>query len=413
MPSNLFIAGTLLISPLHPAHFPSAQPQVWLSNSKKIEAQSLNSGLILKARESGLLFAVGIDKSPLKILVTSDENYLALKSCPRAPVSLEQGSPRLQDFRRLIEIKACEFNDLSLSEADQKTHELDFERAERSLSEAGIYQGRRSWLVSGKRRLNYRDSEAKVRIKRLLGALSPFYELVLDHGPKPGRTLVFQLTLFEFSRSKARQLGLKFPSSIKVKNLEGNLAEWKASSGTADSLEVGADFGESLGVGKILAQPQIRTKPGEKAIFQSGGEIPIKNNSAYQSNTSWKNYGLIVQLEPDANLETGATEVSLGFKVELSEPDQATALDGVPGMIVRRLESRFDLRTNETTVLTSMIQSRSGANRSGIAGLMHIPLLGRLLSDQSDNEQGSELWFSMRPSWEEILNESQGDRSWL
>ncbi len=418
--TNLFLAGTLIISPHHPAQFPQALPQVWLSNSAKVDAQSLGSGIVLKAKEPGIIFGVGMQRQqtdPMRIYVVSDTNYDAIKKCPTLNIDTSKNPPEVKsiDTDILDKITNCGFTELSLSESLQQNHEQDFEWTERLLKTRGFKFSRPQWLESGQRKLNVYDTQANLnsRLNRLLGKLAPFYQIQAIDSPKPGRTLVFQLTLFEFSRIKARQLGVKFPNSFSVKSLEGDFAHKTISTNGKDGIEIGADFGESLGVGKILAQPQIRTKPGEKATFQSGGELPIKSSSAYHSETIWKSYGLIVNLEPDASVETGATEVSLGFKVELSEPDNSTALDGIPGMIVRRLESRFDLRTNENTVLTTMIQTRLGANRSGIAGLMHIPLLGRLLSDQSDNEQGSELWFSMRPSWEEISDKSSGDRTWL
>jgi Flp pilus assembly secretin CpaC len=159
------------------------------------------------------------------------------------------------------------------------------------------------------------------------------------------------------------------------------------------------DFGESQGLGRILARPELRTKPGIAANFQSGGEIPVKTRGLFGNTTIWKPYGLILNLTPLPTQKVGATEVSLDFKVEISEPDQSTAIDGVPGMIIRKLESRFDLRTDEDTLLSSMIQTRSGTMKSGIAGLFHVPLLGDLTSNHSNDEQQTELWFSIRPTW--------------
>jgi pilus assembly protein CpaC len=155
----------------------------------------------------------------------------------------------------------------------------------------------------------------------------------------------------------------------------------------------------------VLARPQIRTKPGERAIFQSGGEIPIRNAGKNGGPTVWKNYGLLLTLVPDAQVETGSPEIAVEFKLELSEPDYSAAIDGVPGMKVRRLESRFDLRTAETTILTTLVQTRTGKESDGLYGTRSVPLLQHLFGSQTRTDQDSELWFAIRPVWEEIHDE--------
>jgi Flp pilus assembly secretin CpaC len=179
--------------------------------------------------------------------------------------------------------------------------------------------------------------------------------------------------------------------------LQGLNAHWDQS----QKLISYADFGESQGVGKILAQPQLRCKPGEKARFQAGGEIPITTSNPYNSSTQWKSYGLNLLLEPEANIKTGAQELSLAFQIELSEPDQSTAIKGIPGMTTRKLDSRFDLRTNELTLLSTLFKRNQGKNKSGIAFLSQLPLLSYLVSSENSRENESELWFAIKSSWEE------------
>ncbi len=230
-----------------------------------------------------------------------------------------------------------------------------------------------------------------------LGDLRPFYELRAPdpQRARPGRTLLFELSFFEFSRRRASELGLKLPTSLRAQTAPDlRSLRW-------DALGVGADFGESLGVAKVLARPQVRTKPGEKALFQSGGEMPVRTSTLYGQQTHWKVYGLQLSIEPDANIETGATEVGLALRLELSEPDLAAAVDGAPGLTTRKLESRFDLRVGETTILTTMIQTRSGTRRRGPFGSAGgDSFLARLFSSASLDHEDSELYISIRPDWE-------------
>ena len=72
-------------------------------------------------------------------------------------------------------------------------------------------------------------------------------------------------------------------------------------------------------------------------------------------------------------------------------------------MTTRKLTNRFDLRTNETTVLTSLIQLRRGNVKKGLPGLREIPLVGGIFDNHSKDESESELYFALYPTWEEIL----------
>lgn len=414
-PSMLMIAGTLFLAPAYPLQINTTLNSVWFSDAKKVEAQALGGKrLVLKAKSEGVLFASGLLNSTdtQRLQVLSNENYEALRRCPRAALDL-QAAPFIfngSEGPELNEIYRCGFRRLRLGEAAREKLEQTLIEKESRLRERGLRARRARWN-EGRRELTLSstDTEELRRVTRELGPLQVFFDIQLSEGPRPGRTLVFLLTLFEFSRRKAQALGLRWPEAVAVKSLDGQHWSWSKDD---SPLVIGADFGESLGVGRVLAQPQIRTKPGEKASFQSGGEIPIRSSSLHGSNTTWKNYGLILNLEPDGNIETAAPEISLAFKVEVSEPDPSTALDGVPGMTVRRLESRFDLRVDENTVLTTMIQSRSGAIKNGLRGLLSLPLLGTLFSDRSDSEENSELCFSIKPSWEEILPRPT-EKEWL
>lgn len=306
--------------------------------------------------------------------------------------------------------KDCGFDDLHISPAKLAKMTQDerkqFLFMEERLRRNGLKIGKSEWK-DGKRQVFVNTSQSAEKIQQLLPFPQRiFYQIETRNLFNPGKNLIFELTLFEFSRQKARRLGLKWPQSVSVYSInnvgERSLNLQDLTSDAAKEIIIQSDFGESQGVGKILAQPTLRTQPGIESRFLSGGEFPIKNSNAFQSQTSWKSYGLKVALTPSKESEVGDTEVALDFKLEFSEPNMEHAVEGIPSLIQRQLESRFDLRTNETTVLTSMITLREGKGRSGIAFLSQIPILGLLAGQDSRLKTDSELWFAVKPSWEEI-----------
>lgn len=409
LPQILVISGLSFLSVGTSYRLPRRESTVWVSNAKVAEAQLLGQHVILKSRMSGSFFVSGLGTAPdpQKFMALEPENFRALQRCSALQFHFkDSGRIEWAGNFDLSSIKNCAFRELQLPLAQQLAWTSLFMETERALARQGV-RIIRSAFVDGLRHLEIATTETRAgeSIAAMLGELRPFYHLEFRPLPQPGRTLVFQLSLFEFSRRKAQALGVSLPTHLKVQSLQGPTPNLATAEG--GPLSVGADFGESLGLGKILAQPQIRTKPGEKASFQSGGEIPIPNRSLHSSSTTWKNYGLLIELEPDATLQAGDPEISLRFKAEFSEPDLSTAVGGIPGMLTRRLESRFDLRAGEETILTTLLQSRRGRNQNGVLGLGQIPLVGLLFAARQDDQSSSELWFALKPSWEDI--HSTGD----
>lgn len=409
---NLILSSTLFLAPSHPALIKQHSSQVWFSDPNAIEAHALEHGLLLKAQKSrARLQASGLTNKTSKqswttLQVVSDKNYKALERCPS--ITFEWNSKnQLPIFssnssRTLIEslstISECQFDELEFNETDSKFP--DFQKILSQMESEAEWKGFRilskSWL-DGRKQIILSEGNSVNRFKSLLGPLAPFVEIQTKSAPKPGNTLIFEVTLFEFSRNAADKLGLTWPTHIKFLPLEGNLFKQAQS-----SLELGLDFGESHGVGRILAKPQIRVKAGQIAKFHSGGEIPIQIITEEVKKTEWKTYGLMLEIGVPKETATGASEVTVDFKVELSEPNISMGSEVSPGLSVRRLESQFDLRVRESTVLSTMIQTQSGAHRAGVQGLSKIPVLQNIFSSKSQQNHESELWFAIRPLWDEI-----------
>jgi hypothetical protein len=406
--TQLILGGTLFLSNANPAFIKHPATDVWFSDPQAVSVQTLSQGLLLRAKDSTTGHqALGIDSQKPGALVrlqnVSDASYQALKRCPQAPLDAGRNGLRLADIsvaRALSLLGDCGFEGLRLS-PEQQSDALVAQGFALKESEA-MAKGYRilstSW-EDGLRVIVIDEAQRAqiTHLKQLFADLASFIEFRLRKAPRPGNTLIFEVTLFEFFRNAASKIGVSWPSSFRILDLEGS--PFRKLNPT---LALGLDFGESQGVSRVLARPQIRVKAGEKARFQSGGEIPVQIVTDTVRSTQWKEYGLILELAVAAETPTGADEISLDFKVEVSEPDFSRGTEVVPGLAVRRLESRFDVRTRETTVLTTLLQMRSGALRAGLAGLSRIPVAKELFSSRSRQEQESELWFAIRPHWDEI-----------
>lgn len=417
-----FYQGILILALGQPLSLAPKNGVVWFSAKDYLKVQSHPGEVTLLPVKKGLLYLSGFNLKNSKItptFITTPANYLALRKCTTVKSIKITENSLVFDSKDIFSLPLhCGFDDLTLGPPDimegppplstRKIGEVhrQFYSAEKVLQKSGIKVGFAEWK-NGKRSLSVHSSISEQRIlQKIPEHLRPFYEIDIRNHSTPGKNLIFELTLFEFSKQRARKLGLKWPKSVSlfsIDKLGRNQLNLLDSSGEeAKEISLEADFGESQGVGKVIAQPTLRTQPGIESRFLSGGEFPVKNSNAFNAQTSWKSYGLKISLKPSAESKVGDTEVAVDFKLEFSEPNMEYAVEGTPSIFQRQLESRFDLRSDELTVLTSMITLREGKGRDGVAILGQIPILSLLFAQNSKLSSNTELWFALRPTWEEI-----------
>jgi hypothetical protein len=415
---NYFLwKGLLLLALGEPTSFKISQDKLWISKKNLLSVQSLPSQLMVLPKERGLVYVSGIhvpnsglsQNGVHKVLVVTAQNLLALKRCSSIPhLEITEGGLSYSALPSQLP-PHCGFDDLSFKDSFlQKSLPLkkEFQETEKNLSQKGLKISQAQWK-KGKRHLDvYSSSSFESFSKRISPKFLPFYEFNFKRNANTETNLIFELTLFEFSRKKAQKIGIKWPQNITLLSVspagvgQKNFLTLKGD--TAEEILLSADFGESQGVGKVLAKPTLRTKPGVLSSFMSGGEIPIKNSNAFQSNTTWKSYGLKLELTPSVHTRPGDQEVSLDFKLEFSEPDPEHAIDGIPGMLQRQLQSKFDLRMNELSILTTMVILREGKAREGPAIFSQIPIFSLLFAQNARDKSDSELCFALKPTWDEI-----------
>lgn len=395
---SFLISGKLILSLGQVLSLPTQNQALWFSREDTVVAQALPQKIVLKAKNEGQVFAVGLSahENPLTIQVFSASDYRSVHSCAKNSLDFSHYPPALNldptSAQKLL--ASCPMKALSVPESFYNQWLKLFIDTEQVLNTKGLHFEIAAQDSEPSRRHLKCAANQSEKIKSALGWIAPFYEITeAEATSRPGRTLLFDLSLLEVSRSNLESLGAKLPTQIQATIQNGRLVP---------TLETLRSFGFSLeavdGLGKVLAQPRLRVKPGDKASFQSGGEIPVKQSTPHSSTLSWKPYGLLLTLEPDAKVATGASEVSLSVHMELSEPDLSISVSGTPALKTRRLDSHFDLRTNEVTVLGALTQVRDAEQNQGLWGLKWIPVLGSLFSQQDSMNQNSELWFVIRPS---------------
>jgi pilus assembly protein CpaC len=196
-----------------------------------------------------------------------------------------------------------------------------------------------------------------------------------------------RILMAEVRKTAMQKLGIQWPgetratlvppSSIQLAN-----AEW-----TVHILE-------TKGESRVLASPTLLSRSGEEAQFLAGGEFPVRTTTMNRIDLQWKQHGIILKIKPRAD---HFGRMSIFVHTEVSMVDTSQSVDGVPGLLINRLQSHFDLEKSQTIALSGLIKNDWGFVRSGLPGLVRIPILGKLFGSEEYRNNKTELVVFVTP----------------
>lgn len=191
----------------------------------------------------------------------------------------------------------------------------------------------------------------------------------------------------EVNKKDKSMLGIQWPEQTVVQPFADQIIAKESWSLTMNHME-------QNGWGKVLASPTLVTQSGEEATFHSGGEIPIRTATQFNTNVIWKKYGIIMRIKPLVDFKGN---IDVQIECEVSMLDGSTVVDGAPGLLINKITSHFNLQESRTIALSGLIREEWAKGRSGLPAVKDIPILGNLFSSQSYLNNRSELMFFVTP----------------
>ena len=154
---------------------------------------------------------------------------------------------------------------------------------------------------------------------------------------------------------------------------------------------------------QILAEPNLLAANGEPARFLAGGELPYPVVSgvagANTVSVQFKPFG--VKLEFTGIIQDDNT-IRLKVFPEVSSLDfgNAVTVNGfvLPAIATRHAETTVELRDGQSFGIAGLLDQRTTAGYSKLAGIGDIPILGQLFRSKSINKTNSELVVIVTPS---------------
>ena len=158
------------------------------------------------------------------------------------------------------------------------------------------------------------------------------------------------------------------------------------------------------GKAKILSRPNITTLSGQKADIVVGGSLPYPVRSDGDTSITWKDYGIILHIEPTVDKDNNITAK---IETEVSSPDYTNAItiDGAtyPAMAKRTANAVINVPSGMTMAIGGLMNSQEQLALTKIPFLGDIPILGELFRYRETKKDKRELMILIRPR---IVNET-------
>jgi len=237
--------------------------------------------------------------------------------------------------------------------------------------------------------------------------------------------VLLDVVVLEIERDNAYLLGPNLPQSVTFSGLTNTAAGAAAvtTAPTAILNQIGFDglksftitnqaainFQQNLTNADLLANPRIRVSNKEKAKIHIGQKEPFFTanvqpgiNSIVTSTPTFIDVGIKLDVEPRIGLNDDVT-----MKVTLEVSSISGFVDGpssagstppkAPRIVSRSAETILSLKDGETQVLAGLVQNNETRTVRGLAGLVNIPGLDRLLSGQDIKRTKTEVVLLITP----------------
>jgi general secretion pathway protein D len=243
-------------------------------------------------------------------------------------------------------------------------------------------------------------------------------ERIIAANDKSKGEILIDVELMEVNRTTARNMGIDLSSktigitfqdgetSVPLDNLRIIRDKENWSLGPIPSVVL--NFLRSDSDSKTLAKPQLRVTEGEKAQFLIGDRVPIPTTSFSTSQTiggnivpitsyTYQEVGIKLMLEPRVHHNK---EVTLKIQVEVSQISSfVEGVDGTrqPVIGTRTFESVLRLKDGETNMLAGLIRRDESDARSGIPGVLGVPVLRRILGNTDASKSDTDIILTLTP----------------
>lgn len=159
---------------------------------------------------------------------------------------------------------------------------------------------------------------------------------------------------------------------------------------------------------KVLTTPQVRATDGQKASLRLGDRYPYATGSfqpgvgavgvspLVSTQFQFAEVGVNVDLTPRIHAND---EVSIQVEFEISNIREKVDVGGLSQPVIgqRKVNHIIRVKEGEVTLIGGLMQANVSKTRSGVPGLMNLPVVGRFFSSESLDNTNSDLLVALVP----------------
>ena len=157
---------------------------------------------------------------------------------------------------------------------------------------------------------------------------------------------------------------------------------------------------------RVLAEPNLLAKSGEKASFLAGGEIPVPIVSNQGTSVEYKEFGIRLNFTPEIT-DNGGIQLKVAPEVSSLDFANGVTLNGfvIPALRSRKTETTVELGDGETFIISGLLSQETTKNLGKTPGVADVPVLGDLFKSDRFQKIETELLILVTPA----LVEPTGD----
>jgi pilus assembly protein CpaC len=217
--------------------------------------------------------------------------------------------------------------------------------------------------------------------------------------------VMLKVTIAEVRREAIKELGVDLNGAWKVASFAtGDFGVSAAIDSAADQTsQIGGTLRalEDQGVFRTLAEPTLTAVSGESALFNAGGEVPLRTsdceNGQCEITTTFKQVGVSLGFTPVV-LSGGRISLRVATGVTDEGPNKGAEFgEYIPSFQTRKTETTVEIPSGGSLVTAGLIQSRADMSVKGVPGLMNLPILGTLFKSRSYQRRETELVIMVTP----------------
>jgi general secretion pathway protein D len=156
---------------------------------------------------------------------------------------------------------------------------------------------------------------------------------------------------------------------------------------------------------KVLSAPQVMVLDNEPARLQVGQQVPVLTGTATSTlaagapvvnSVDYHSTGVIMQVTPRVN-SNGLVALDIAQEVSDVAAAATNSVAGSPTFNDQTFRTRVVVQDGQTVGMAGLIRDNASNGNSGIPFLKDIPILGTLVSTQSNARMRSELLVLITP----------------